>query len=83
MNYRAKIDVTLKKSILDPQGKTVKSALHSMDFRAVQDVRVGKFCDITVEASSQEEAEKMIHDMCDKLLVNPVIEEYTFTTEEI
>ena len=80
--YKMKIDITLKKSILDPQGKVVLASLHSMEFPGVQDVRVGKFCELTIDAPSKAEAEKEAHAICDKLLVNPVIEEYSFIVEE-
>mgnify|MGYP006288114521 CR=1 FL=1 len=81
--YRAKIDVTLKKSVLDPQGKTVLSALKSFGFSEPTDMRVGKFFDITLDVQNSEAAEKSVHAMCEKLLVNSVIEEYSFTVEEI
>lgn len=81
--YRVKIDVTLKKTVLDPQGKTVRSALHTMGFNEVEDVRVGKFCDIAIDVATEEEAKKKVHDICHKLLVNPVIEEYAFTIDNI
>ena len=48
--FQVKIDITLKKSVLDPQGKTVRAALHSLSFKDVSDVRVGKFCEITIDA---------------------------------
>lgn len=81
--FKAKIDVTLKKSILDPQGKAVLAELHTMSFNDVTDVRVGKFCELTLDAANKDEADKQIHEICDKLLVNPVIEEYSYTLEEI
>ncbi len=81
--YRVKIDVTLIKSVLDPQGKTVLTSLHSMGFDAAKDLRVGKFFDLTIDASSKDEANEHVKDICDKLLVNPVIEEYSYTIEEM
>lgn len=81
--YRVKIDVTLKKSILDPQGKVVCSSLHSMGFSEVSDVRVGKFIDLTIDSESKDVCEAQVHEVCDKLLVNPVIEEYTYNIEKI
>ena len=80
--YKAKINVTLKKSVFDPQGKTVLDALHSLGFKGAEKLRVGKFFDLDLKAKSEKEAEKEVHDMCDKLLVNPVIEEYEFQIEE-
>ena len=81
--FRAKIDITLKKSILDPQGKAVLSELHCMKFNDVSDVRVGKFCELEIDAASKDAADEQVHAICDKLLVNPVIEEYSYTLEKI
>jgi phosphoribosylformylglycinamidine synthase len=81
--YRAKIDVTLKKAVLDPQGKTVLASLKTMGFSQPVDMRVGKFFDIMIDVKTKVEAEKLVHAMCDKLLVNPVIEDYHFITEEV
>ena len=74
--YEATINVTLKKSVLDPQGKTVLHALDSLGFHNAKDLRVGKFFVLTVDSSNQAKAEEDIRKMCEKLLVNPVIEEY-------
>ena len=76
--YRAAIHVTLKKSVLDPQGQTVLHALETLGFRETRDVRVGKYFELKVEASNPVEAEARVRAMCDKLLINPVIEEYSF-----
>jgi phosphoribosylformylglycinamidine synthase subunit PurS len=81
--YKAKIDVTLKKSVLDPQGKTVLASLKTLGFDEPQDMRVGKFFEITLDVPTKEKADAAVHDMCDKLLVNPVIEEYHYTIEEV
>jgi phosphoribosylformylglycinamidine synthase subunit PurS len=80
--YKAIVTVLLKKSVLDPQGKTVKSALDSMGYSNVQDVRLGKHMEILVEAGSEQEANTQVKEMCEKLLVNPVIESYNFTLSE-
>lgn len=76
--YKAKVNVTLKKSVLDPQGVTVLQALHSIGFEGAKDVRVGKFFEVNLEASDESQAETKLKEMCDKLLINPVIEDYTF-----
>ena len=81
--YRAKIDVTLIKSVLDPQGKTVLNSLHSLGFDEAKDLRVGKFFDLKLDVESEDIAEKKVHEICDKLLVNLVIEEYSFIIEKI
>ena len=80
--YQVKISVTLKKSVFDPQGKTVLDALHSLGFREAESLRVGKFFELNLNAKSKKEAEAQIKAMCEKLLINPVIEEYQFEIEE-
>jgi phosphoribosylformylglycinamidine synthase len=75
---KAKIIVMPKKTVLDPQGKTVKHALESMNFTGIKDVRIGKFMEIELEGGNQAELQKKIDEACHKLLSNPVIEEYTF-----
>jgi phosphoribosylformylglycinamidine synthase PurS subunit len=81
---KARIIVMPKKTVLDPQGKTVKHALESMNFTGIKDVRVGKFMEIELEGGSKAEMQKKIDEACHKLLSNPVIEEYSFelTTNE-
>jgi phosphoribosylformylglycinamidine synthase len=79
---RAKVYVTLKRGVLDPQGETVKGALETLGFAGVQDVRIGKFMVITLNAVSREDATKSVEEMCKKLLANPVIEDYRFELEE-
>lgn len=73
---KAKIIVMPKKSVLDPQGATVKSALDHMNFSGIQSVRVGKFIEIEVVGASKEETRKKLDDACHRLLSNPVIEDY-------
>lgn len=75
---KAKIIVMPKRTVLDPQGKTVKHALESMHFTGIKDVRIGKFMEIEIEGGNAAELKKKIDDACHKLLSNPVIEEYTF-----
>lgn len=73
-----KVFVTLKEGVLDPQGKAVRNSLHSLGFGAVEDVRVGKYLEVHLDASAPEEAEQQARRMCEKLLANPVIEDYRF-----
>lgn len=80
--YKAKINVTLKKSVLDPQGQTVAHALETLGFKEAKAVRVGKYFELTLDAPSREKAEERLRTMCDKLLINPVIEEYSFEVKE-
>jgi len=75
--FKAKIKVTLKKSVSDPQGQTVLHALHTLGYQETQDVRIGKYFEVTVDSKDQPEAEKRIRGMCDQLLMNPVIEDYS------
>ena len=77
--FKAVITVTLKKSVLDPQGKTVKSALRSMGYQSVEDVRLGKHMEVMVNAENESQAKDQLKEMCEKLLVNPVIETYELT----
>ncbi|MBI4397776.1 MAG: phosphoribosylformylglycinamidine synthase subunit PurS [Candidatus Omnitrophica bacterium] len=74
--FNAKINVTLKKSVLDPQGKTILEALHSLGFQDASDVRAGKHFELTLNANNEIDAQNRVKEMCDKLLVNPVIEQY-------
>ncbi len=80
--YKATINVTLKKSVLDPQGQTVLHALSTLGFKEARDLRVGKFFELTVDEADKTRAEARIREMCDKLLINPVIEEYSLTLRE-
>lgn len=80
--YKATINVTLKKSVLDPQGQTVLHALGTLGFKEARNLRVGKFFELTVDAASKQQAESRIKEMCDKVLINPVIEEYSFQLHE-
>ena len=73
---KARVFVTLKPSVFDPQGQTIADALHSMGYTGVGDVRQGKYFELEVDAKSAEEAKTVAGDVADKLLANPVIESY-------
>jgi phosphoribosylformylglycinamidine synthase subunit PurS len=75
---RVKIFVSLKNGVLDPQGKAIERSLHTLGYGEVREVRVGKYLEFDVDATSRETAEARIREMCDKLLTNPVIEDYRF-----
>ena len=79
---RVKIFVCLKEGVLDPQGKAVAHSLHSLGYQEVQDVRMGKYLEISLDVPSRQAAEVKIREMCDKLLANPVIEDYRFEIQE-
>ena len=74
---RARVFVTLKPSVFDPQGHTITEALHQMGFAGVGDVRQGKYFELDVDASSSEQAKALASEVAHKLLANPVIERYT------
>ena len=79
---RVKIFISFKEGVLDPQGKAVERSLHSLGYQEIRDVRMGKYLEIELETSSREAAEARIREMCDKLLANPVIEDYRFEIQE-
>ena len=78
---KAKVFVTLKPSILDPQGKTITSALHSLGYVAVHDVRQGKYFELDIAAETIDQARTLASEVADKLLANPVIESYRVEIE--
>jgi phosphoribosylformylglycinamidine synthase PurS subunit len=73
---RARVFVTLKPSVFDPQGTTVNEALHTLGYTAVRDVRQGKYFELEIDASTPEDARRIASEAADKLLANPVIESY-------
>ena len=76
MQYKAEIHVTLKRTVNDPQGLAIRGGLHSLGYEGVETVRAGKFIEVWLEAESSEEAERQAEEMSDRLLANPVIEDY-------
>ena len=80
--FKASVKVGLKTSVLDPQGKTVLAALHSLGFEEAKNMRVGKHFEIWLEGRDKAAVENRIRQFCEKLLVNPVIEHYSFEVEE-
>ncbi|MDG5785932.1 phosphoribosylformylglycinamidine synthase subunit PurS [Evansella sp. AB-P1] len=80
--FEVKVYVSLKEAVLDPQGSAVKGSLHHLGFEGVEDVRIGKVMSLRIE-SNKEEIEDKVKSMCDKLLANPVIEDYRFEIEEV
>jgi phosphoribosylformylglycinamidine synthase PurS subunit len=73
---RARVFVTLKKSVFDPQGQTIADALRSMGYGSVEDVRQGKYFELDLAASDAAQAKALAGEVADKLLANPVIESY-------
>jgi len=76
------IYITLKKTVSDPQGLTVKHALESLGYKGLTDVRIGKLVIIEINFKDKKRAEKEINQMCKKLLANPIIEDYHFKIKE-
>jgi len=83
MNWHVSVYVTLKPSVIDPQGATVQRALHQMGYGKVAGVRVGKFTELEFDGGlSEADVKKQADEICDKLLANPNIESYRFTVEK-
>jgi phosphoribosylformylglycinamidine synthase PurS subunit len=78
---KARVYVTLKQSVFDPQGQTIADALHSLGYRDVSDVRQGKFFELDVRATSADQAKALAAEVADKVLANPVIESYRVEVE--
>ncbi len=79
---KAKIFITLKNGVVDPQGITIKGALESLGYEDIASVRLGKYIQLRLNTKSRKEAEKDIKEMCGKLLANPVIENYRYEISE-
>ena len=80
--YLARVYITLKPTVNDPQGLTVLSTLQTLGFSSARDVRVGKYLEVRVDCAERSEAEAQVSKMCHDLLANPVIEEFRFDLEE-
>lgn len=81
--WEADIFVTLKDGVLDPQGNAVQGGLKALGFTGVQEVRVGKFIRVRLEAPDEEAARRDTETMCSRLLANPVIENYRYQLREV
>jgi len=81
--YLAKVYIILKPTVNDPQGLTIKGALHNLGFSEVTSVRAGKYIEIKIDQDRQDKVREEIDQMCRKLLANPVIEDYSFSLEAI
>ena len=79
--YQVEVRVTPRAGLLDPQGKAVHGALHSLEFNEVDDVRIGRLIRLQVHAASESEARQRIDAMCKQLLANPVIEDYAIAVK--
>jgi phosphoribosylformylglycinamidine synthase PurS subunit len=81
--FKATIFVTLKESVLDPQGVAVKGSLHTMGYTEVTDIRIGKRLEVSLDVAEKKAAEQSVTAMCEKLLSNPVIENFRYELEEV
>ena len=74
--FRVAVHITPRRGILDPQGRTVAEALHSLGFASVRDVHIGRHIIVELDAGDREAAEQSTREMCDRLLANPVTEDF-------
>jgi phosphoribosylformylglycinamidine synthase len=81
--FLARVYVSLKLTVNDPQGLTIADGLRSLGFSEVEGVRAGKYIEVRLTGSSAAAARERVNSMCDKLLANPVIESYRFEVEEL
>ncbi len=82
-HFKAMITVTLRKSILDVQGKTVEHALHSTDFTSIEHVRIGKYVELFVHAESSEKAMSIVDEACKSIIANPIMEDHHIELQEV
>lgn len=80
---QAEIKITLKKTVADPQGLTVKHALESLEYAGIKKVRMGKFVTISLDTDNEKEAQQQVGEMCQKLLANPIIEDYKIEIKKV
>ncbi len=80
--FQAKVYISLKKGLADPQGSTIKEALEALGYRNLTQVRFGKYIELGFGAKGRGAAQEKLKEMCRKLLVNPVIEKYSYHIEE-
>ncbi|KLV18214.1 phosphoribosylformylglycinamidine synthase subunit PurS [Niallia circulans] len=80
--FKVKVYITLRESVLDPQGNAVKGSLHSLNYKQVEDVRIGKYLELTID-KSERNIDELVKEMCEKLLANTVIEDYRYEVEEV
>lgn len=81
--FRLEVRVIPRPGLLDPEGKAIQNALHSLDYQQVHEVRVGKLLYLDVEAASEDEARKGAQAMCERLLANPVTEDFEIEVQEL
>ncbi len=84
MKWKTKIEIKLKESILDPQGQAVEDGLQSLGYQNVSKLSIGKYLELEIETEQGKDAvAEQVTEMCERLLANPVIEEYSFDISEV
>ncbi len=83
MPYKAKIMITLKSGVLDPQGKATEGALHALGYTQVDGLRIGKYVEMVIQESDETKAKQQAQEMCQKLLANTVIESFKIQLEPV
>ncbi|MCH7721882.1 MAG: phosphoribosylformylglycinamidine synthase subunit PurS [Bacteroidetes bacterium] len=81
--YKAKVVITRRSSILDPQGKAVEIGAMHLGLKNIRNTRIGKYIEFDVDTTDRTTAEKEVNNYCDKLLSNPIMEDFDFTLEEV
>lgn len=76
--FTSKINISIRKSILDPQGKAAENSLRALGFNSIEDTRIGKYIELKINVKSKDEAERITRSACEKLLANPVMEDFSF-----
>lgn len=79
--YKVKVYVTLRESVLDPQGTAVQKSLKTMGYDGVEDIRIGKYMELTLQKTNRD-IKEVVEEMCERILSNPVIEDYRYEIEE-
>ena len=83
MKYLAKVYVSLKESVLDPQGKTVKNSIDNLGYTDIENVRIGKYIELTIESENRDKAIQEVEEVSQNVLINPVIEKYEYDLLEV
>jgi len=81
--YKAKVTISLRKTILDPQGKTVENSLHHLGYNNITATRVGKYIEFLIDTPDEKQASLIVEEVCKKLLANPVMEDYSTSIEKV
>ena len=81
--WKAEIRITLKEGVVDPQGKAVEKTLGELGYSQVEQVQIGKYVELVVNTPERAEADRQVDEICRKVLINPVLEEYTYQLVEV